>query len=60
MVRGYGRIRDTESMVSDDDNSEDDIDDTLVYNFTANYLFRISCNKIVNTKIFMVPFCLMF
>ncbi|XP_015608368.1 E3 ubiquitin-protein ligase TRIP12 isoform X2 [Cephus cinctus] len=29
MVRGYGRIRDTESMVSDDDNSEDDIDDTL-------------------------------
>lgn len=31
MVRGYGRIRDAESMVSDDDNSEDDIDDTLVY-----------------------------
>ena len=30
MVRGYGRIRDAESMVSDDDNSEDDIDDTLV------------------------------
>ncbi|XP_043275356.1 E3 ubiquitin-protein ligase TRIP12 isoform X3 [Venturia canescens] len=29
MVRGYGRIRDAESMVSDDDNSEDDIDDTL-------------------------------
>lgn len=30
MVRGYGRIREAESMVSDDDNSEDDIDDTLV------------------------------
>lgn len=30
MVRGYGRIRDAESMISDDDNSEDDIDDTLV------------------------------
>lgn len=30
MVRGYGRIRDADSMVSDDDNSEDDIDDTLV------------------------------
>ena len=30
MVRGYGRIRDSEAMVSDDDNSEDDIDDTLV------------------------------
>lgn len=30
MVRGYGRIRDAESMVSDDENSEDDIDDTLV------------------------------
>ncbi|CAD1473652.1 unnamed protein product [Heterotrigona itama] len=29
MVRGYGRIREAESMVSDDDNSEDDIDDTL-------------------------------
>lgn len=29
MVRGYGRIRDADSMVSDDDNSEDDIDDTL-------------------------------
>ncbi|CAG5095477.1 Similar to Trip12: E3 ubiquitin-protein ligase TRIP12 (Mus musculus) [Cotesia congregata] len=29
MVRGYGRIRDAESMVSDDENSEDDIDDTL-------------------------------
>ncbi|XP_047369481.1 E3 ubiquitin-protein ligase TRIP12 isoform X3 [Vespa velutina] len=29
MVRGYGRIRDAESLVSDDDNSEDDIDDTL-------------------------------
>lgn len=29
MVRGYGRIRDAESMISDDDNSEDDIDDTL-------------------------------
>lgn len=33
MVRGYGRIRDAESMVSDDDNSEDDIDDTLVSTF---------------------------
>lgn len=32
MVRGYGRIRDAESMISDDDNSEDDIDDTLVIN----------------------------
>ncbi|XP_068981584.1 E3 ubiquitin-protein ligase TRIP12 [Bombus flavifrons] len=29
MVRGYGRIREAESMLSDDDNSEDDIDDTL-------------------------------
>ncbi|XP_044596303.1 E3 ubiquitin-protein ligase TRIP12 isoform X1 [Cotesia glomerata] len=29
MVRGYGRIRDAESMVSDDENSEEDIDDTL-------------------------------
>lgn len=33
MVRGYGRIRDAESMVSDDDNSEDDIDDTLVSDY---------------------------
>lgn len=41
MVRGYGRIRDAESMVSDDDNSEDDIDDTLVRNYlvsSINYL----------------------
>lgn len=37
MVRGYGRIRDADSMVSDDDNSEDDIDDTLVHLFHRVY-----------------------
>lgn len=36
MVRGYGRIRDAESMISDDDNSEDDIDDTLVITFNEH------------------------
>ncbi|KAF7989932.1 hypothetical protein HCN44_008606 [Aphidius gifuensis] len=29
MVRGYGRIRDNDTLISDDDNSDDDIDDTL-------------------------------
>lgn len=38
MVRGYGRIRDADSMVSDDDNSEDDIDDTLVSDNIKNLL----------------------
>ena len=38
MVRGYGRIREAESMVSDDDNSEDDIDDTLVI-FMCIYMY---------------------
>lgn len=38
MVRGYGRIRDADSMVSDDDNSEDDIDDTLVMICSSFYL----------------------
>lgn len=39
MVRGYGRIRDADSMVSDDDNSEDDIDDTLVYIFFCQHVY---------------------
>jgi hypothetical protein len=30
VVRGYARIRDKHSTQSDDDNSEEDIDDTLV------------------------------
>ena len=42
MVRGYGRIRDTDSMVSDDDNSEDDIDDTLVSKAIFCILFSLS------------------
>lgn len=39
MVRGYGRIRDADSMVSDDDNSEDDIDDTLVSSLSKTDTF---------------------
>jgi len=30
VVRGYGRLKDKDSGDSDDDNSEEDIDDTLV------------------------------
>lgn len=30
VVRGYARLRDKDSGDSDDDNSEEDIDDTLV------------------------------
>lgn len=30
VVRGYGRLRDKDAGDSDDENSEDDIDDTLV------------------------------
>lgn len=58
MVRGYGRIRDADSMVSDDDNSEDDIDDTLVYKF---FFTTFKLQKIDNiNKIFMVIFCFFF
>lgn len=43
MVRGYGRIREAESMVSDDDNSEDDIDDTLViFVYMCMYVYVLS------------------
>lgn len=44
MVRGYGRIRDADSIVSDDDNSEDDIDDTLVCIFPSERL-SLDCRK---------------
>ena len=46
MVRGYGRIREAESMVSDDDNSEDDIDDTLVI-FMCIYMYIYICVHII-------------
>lgn len=49
MVRGYGRIRDADSMVSDDDNSEDDIDDTLVYIYI--FFLRLYCKEsTISTK----------
>lgn len=51
MVRGYGRIREAESMLSDDDNSEDDIDDTLVifvYVYTFILFFELISNNILN------------
>lgn len=51
MVRGYGRIREAESMLSDDDNSEDDIDDTLVisvYVYTFIPFFELISNNILN------------
>lgn len=35
VVRGYARIRDKESAESDDENSEEDIDDTLVFMFSV-------------------------
>lgn len=38
VVRGYARVRDKESAESDDDNSEEDIDDTLVSNLVLNEL----------------------
>lgn len=58
MVRGYGRIRDADSMVSDDDNSEDDIDDTLVCIF---FFTTFKLQEIDNiNKIFMVIFCFFF
>jgi len=55
MVRGYGRIRDADSMVSDDDNSEDDIDDTLVYIFP--YMLEASIFRLKKTdKISAIKF----
>lgn len=45
IFRGYGRIREAESMVSDDDNSEDDIDDTLVMCFFLYCSFKVT-NKL--------------
>lgn len=42
VVRGYGRLKDKDSGDSDDDNSEEDIDDTLVSQVAAiNY--RVEC-----------------
>jgi E3 ubiquitin-protein ligase TRIP12 len=42
VVRGYGRLKDKDSGDSDDDNSEVDIDDTLVSQVAAiNY--RVEC-----------------
>lgn len=50
MVRGYGRIRDAESMVSDDDNSEDDIDDTLV-----NIIWTVRQGKVLHRNFSFYP-----
>lgn len=38
VVRGYARIRDKEIADSDDDNSDEDIDDTLVFYHTIRFL----------------------
>ena len=35
VVRGYGRLKDKDSGDSDDDNSEEDIDDTLVSSYVC-------------------------
>lgn len=60
MVRGYGRIRDVDLMVSDDDNSEDDIDDTLVCIFLHPFIVRLKKIDKIGTSKHTVIFCLFF